>query len=129
MDTATESEASPDARSDPLLVVCLCAQWCGTCRDYRAVLAQARERFASQAVVLFVDIEDDEAWLDGLEVENFPTLLMARGDAVLFFGTVTPHAQTLQRLIESALAGDLKPVRGDAAAQALARRLWQYPRR
>jgi len=127
MDTATEPEASPDARSDRLLVVCLCAQWCGTCRDYRAVLSQARERFATRATVLFVDIEDDEAWLDGLDVENFPTLLLARGDDVLFFGTVTPHAQTLTRLIEGALAGDLKPLR-DGVAQALARRLRDHPR-
>jgi hypothetical protein len=32
---------------------------------------------------------------------------MARGDEVLFFGPVTPHAQTLQRLIDAALLGGL----------------------
>ena len=91
------------------------------------MLELARERFGDQASVVFVDIEDDEAWLDGIEVDNFPTLLLARGDAVVFFGTVTPHAQTLTRLIDSALAGDLSAV-GSASVQALGQRLRQFPR-
>jgi hypothetical protein len=51
-----------------------------------------------------------------LDVENFPTLLIARGDEVLFYGTVLPHEQTLARLVESAQAGDLKPVHDPALA-------------
>jgi thiol-disulfide isomerase/thioredoxin len=127
MTAARPFEAAGAQPTLPLLVACLCAQWCGTCRDYRAVLELARERFGDQASVVFVDIEDDEAWLDGIEVDNFPTLLLARGDAVVFFGTVTPHAQTLTRLIDSALAGDLSAV-GSASVQALGQRLRQFPR-
>ena len=38
-----------------------------------------------------------------LDIEDFPTILLARGDRVLFFGPVLPHAQTLDRLVRNAL--------------------------
>ena len=61
--------------------------------------------------------------LDNVEVENFPTLLIARGDRVLFFGTVTPHAQTLTRLVQGALAGELESQTSAPEIDALARRV------
>ena len=108
---------------DPLIsVVCLCAQWCGTCRDYAAVFEAARALFPA-ARFAQIDIEDEADRLDGIEIENFPTLLIVRGVEVLFFGTITPHPQTLARLVEVALAGDLKPLPTDPPVDALARRL------
>ena len=107
----------------PLLVACLCAQWCGTCRDYEAVFLEAQTQFQGQASFVRIDIEDDEALLDGLDIENFPTLLIASGDRVLFFGTITPHPQTLTRLVAGALAGDLGPLSANAPIDTLARRL------
>ena len=85
------------------LVACLCAQWCGTCRDYREVFeALAREQPGLRCV--WVDIEDDSdalAPLD-LDIENFPTVLVARGAELRFFGTLLPHATTLARTLEAA---------------------------
>ena len=107
----------------PLLMACLCAQWCGTCRDYAPVFAACAARFGARVQPVWVDIEDDAELIDGLDVENFPTLLLARGEAVLFFGPITPHAQTLARLVASALAGDLKPIGGAADVASLPRRL------
>ena len=92
---------------EPLLVACLCAQWCGVCRDYEPLLRAPLAAWdATQVVVKWVDIEDHEAALGDLDVQSFPTLLIARGGEALFFGTVTPHAQTLERLVQRALAGD-----------------------
>lgn len=92
---------------EPLLVACLCAQWCGVCRDYEPLLRATLAAWdAAQVVVKWVDIEDHEAALGDLDVQSFPTLLIARGGEALFFGTVTPHAQTLERLVQRALAGD-----------------------
>jgi thioredoxin 1 len=95
--------------TEPLRVTCLCAQWCGTCRDYVAVFDQARSQFAAAAEFAWVDIEDDADRLGEIEVENFPTLLIARGDRVLFFGPLTPQPQLLARLVRSALDGELPP--------------------
>lgn len=94
----------------PLLVAGLCAQWCGTCRDYQPLFERQADVFGPQAHFAWVDVEDHDEVMGHIDVENFPTLLIARGDEVLFFGTVTPHEQTLARLVKGALDGDLKPV-------------------
>lgn len=101
----------------PLLVVCLCAQWCGACRDYRQVFDAAGASFGHSARFVWIDIEDDAALLDGIEVENFPTLMLAQTGAPLFFGTIMPHARLLRRMVDTALAGEMPPLR-EAPASA-----------
>ena len=93
-----------------ILVAGLCAQWCGTCREYQPLFDQQATAFAGQAQFAWVDVEDHDEVLGNLDVENFPTLLIARGDEVLFYGVVTPHMQTLARLVQTALDGDMKTV-------------------
>ena len=95
-----------DARTR-LLVSCLCAAWCGSCRDYRATFDALATRFASSADFAWVDVEDEADALGELDIENFPTLLIADGDTLRFFGVVTPQPQTAERLIKSALDGEL----------------------
>lgn len=106
-----------------LRVVCLCAAWCGVCRDYAAPFGQAGRAFGERAEFTQLDIEDEAELLGPVDVENFPTLLIARGAQVLFFGTVTPHPQTLTRLVQGALAGELRPLLGAPEVDALAQRL------
>lgn len=102
------TSASPPARMS-LNVICLCAEWCGTCRDFRPLF----DRVASHAPTdrfLWVDIEAHEALLDsvGIEIENFPTLVITpAAGATCFAGPVTPFAETLERLCRAARAGDL----------------------
>jgi thioredoxin 1 len=93
----------------PLLVACLCAQWCGTCGAYRAVFDALGKELGAQTQFVWVDIEDQADALGDVDVEDFPTLLVARGEAVLFFGPLTPQPPTLARLVRSALNGDLAP--------------------
>jgi thioredoxin 1 len=110
MSDVTESEMSESAKpvSEPLLVACLCAQWCGVCRDYAPVMARTLAALdAPEVHMVWVDIEDHDEVVGDLDVQNFPTLLLVRGDAVLFFGPVMPHAHTLERLVANALAGAL----------------------
>lgn len=102
------SPAPAPAADIRLTVACLCAQWCRTCDGYREVFDQVLLALGDAGVRgLWVDVEDQADAMGAIDVENFPTLLMARGDEVLFFGPVTPHAQTLQRLIDAALHGGL----------------------
>jgi len=76
----------------------------------------------------WVDIEDHADALDDPEgaaedIENFPTLLIARVDGPhplpFFFGTVLPHAGVLARLVAQAEAGQLAPL-ADPAARRVA---------
>ncbi|KON80319.1 thioredoxin family protein [Azoarcus sp. PA01] len=106
-----------------LLVACLCAEWCGTCRDYRAGF-EALARQWPQAGFHWVDIEDDADWLGDLDVEDFPTLLIQRGELVLFFGMMLPQHVFLQRMLETLAAFDDDEARAYAFANE-ERRAWQ----
>ncbi len=88
-----------------MLVVCLCAEWCGVCRDYLPRFEQARARFP-QVQFVWVDVEDQSDLVDPVEVDDFPTLLIARGDAPVFFGPVRPQVEALERLLHDRITGD-----------------------
>jgi len=79
-------------------VVCLCAQWCGACRDYRP-LFEAVARAHPSLRFAWVDIEDHADLADDFDVETFPTLLVADRDGTRFLGPLLPHAETLSRLL------------------------------
>ena len=87
-----------------LLVVCLCAEWCGVCRDYRSSFAQVQAAIQAdfpQAQFVWLDVEDEADLLHPLDVDDFPALLIAVDDAPRFFGPLTPQPQTLERLVRS----------------------------
>ena len=76
-------------------VLCLCAQWCGVCREFRVAFEAAQARFPD-LLFEFVDVED-EAALDELDIETFPTLVMGTADSIVFAGPILPQAGTLER--------------------------------
>ena len=82
-----------------LLVACLCADWCGACREYKPLFDSLATKFPNVRF-LWVDVEDEADLIDPIEVEDFPTILIASGEKPLFFGTVLPHIETLERLIQ-----------------------------
>jgi thiol-disulfide isomerase/thioredoxin len=86
----------------PLLVACLCARWCGTCNEYAPLFEQLKTVFPD-ASVRWIDIEDESDLVDPIEVENFPTVLIATQGQARFFGALVPHLETLRRLIQSLL--------------------------
>jgi thioredoxin 1 len=110
----------------PLLVACLCAEWCGTCRDYREVFDRAAQEYADMRFV-WVDIEDEADFVDPIDVEDFPTLLVAGGKGVHFFGTMLPHRETLMRLLRAQAEGAAPQAAPDPEVLALARRLQARP--
>lgn len=108
-----------------LLVVCLCAEWCGVCRDYRSSFEQVQAALRAdhpQAQFLWLDVEDEADLLHPLDVDDFPTLLIAVGDAPRFFGPLTPQAQTLERLVRStALTASVKALSDPELSAAVVR--------
>lgn len=48
---------------------------------------------------LWIDIEDQADVVSDFDVENFPTLLIQRGDVVAFFGSVMPEPKQADRLL------------------------------
>ncbi len=89
-------------------VICLCAEWCGVCRDWRALFEQAA-REHPQARFAWVDVEDEAAAMGDVDVETFPTVLIAAAGRPVFFGPVLPSAAGFQRLIASVTATGAAP--------------------
>lgn len=81
-----------------MLVACYCAAWCDTCTLYRDRFEALAAQHPEHAFV-WIDIEDHPELLGDEDVENFPTLMIERAGDVLFFGTMLPHIQQLERLI------------------------------
>jgi thioredoxin 1 len=114
------------SKSEPLLVACLCADWCGACREYKPLFDSLARKFPNMRF-LWVDVEDEADLIDPIEVEDFPTILIAKGQHPFFFGTVLPHIETLERLIQDKItAGELASVK-DAAVVKLVRSLQNQP--
>ena len=116
---------SPDTAT--VQVVCLCAAWCGTCRDYAAPFA-ALARARPQVRCHWVDVEDEADRLGDLDIENFPTLLIGVNGQPVFFGVLLPHIQTLERLLQQ--AAELRPLPEDehsGTLRELLRTLAQHP--
>jgi thioredoxin-like negative regulator of GroEL len=84
-----------------LLVACLCARWCQLCNSYRATFEAAAARHPGHCFV-YVDIEDEADVVGAIDVENFPTLLVAEGGALRFLGVITPQPETLERMLRAA---------------------------
>ena len=88
-------------------VICLCADWCGLCRDYQALFALMAARHPAFQFA-WIDIEEQAELVGDIDVETFPTLLLADAEGLRFFGPVTPQAQTLSRLLDSLESSSLK---------------------
>ena len=89
-----------------VVVSCLCAEWCDTCVQYRPGFLALRRKFP-QADFRWIDIEDQADEVGDLEVENFPTIRVTRGQGdemrVLFHGTQLPVHSHLERLLTELL--------------------------
>ena len=105
-----------------LWVACLCADWCGSCREYRARFEQVAAGFPD-AEFVWIDIEDQADLVDPIEVDNFPTLLVLVDQQVRFFGSITPQTETLQRLVQAQLEAPASLAPTESAVAALAQRL------
>lgn len=126
----TSITLDPDNRADIVdwlqsgswVVACLCAAWCGTCRQYRDSFDTLAARHPDKHFV-WIDIEDQADMVGDLDVENFPTLLIQRRDTVTFFGEVLPDFQLADRLIKAQAEKSDDEIRTEAANPS--RRLWK----
>ena len=112
--------------SSPAWVICLCADWCGLCRDYRLVIADMARRYPALRFV-WLDIEDQADLVGEIDVETFPTLLLADAQSLWFFGPLPPQAQNLARLLDSLQRASLQASPHSPATQQLLQALPDAP--
>jgi thioredoxin 1 len=85
--------------SASLIVVCLCAAWCDTCTAFRASFERIAE-VRPRELFVWLDVEDDSAICGDIDIENFPTLAIYRGERLLHYGVSLPQEGTVARLID-----------------------------
>ena len=107
-------------------VICLCADWCGLCRDYQRLFTQMAARYPAMRFV-WLDIEDQAALVGDVDVETFPTLLLADAGGTRFFGPLTPQAETLSRLLDALERASLSATPHLPAVQLLLQALHATP--
>lgn len=110
-------------------VACLCAAWCDLCGAYAPVFAQVTSELAASGLVVrrhWIDIEDDAELVGNVNVQTFPTVIVADAGNVRFAGPVTPQPDTLRRLLRATVVDARADSRWPAApceVLALAARL------
>lgn len=123
LDSDNREAVAAAIAGDALTVACLCAAWCGTCSSYRATFEELARRHPDKTFV-WIDIEDRADIVGDLDVENFPTLLVQRGDTVAFFGTMLPDLAIADRLVQAQAAATPEEL-ARLAASSEERRAWQ----
>jgi len=123
LDSDNRDTIAAAIQGDALTVACLCAAWCGTCSSYRATFEELAARHPDKTFV-WIDIEDQADVVGDLDVENFPTLLVQRGDTVAFFGTMLPDGAVAERLVQAQAAATPEELER-LAASSEERRAWQ----
>jgi thiol-disulfide isomerase/thioredoxin len=87
---------------EPLIVACLCAQWCGVCRDWRPDFEALASQFP-HARFIWIDVEDAAQTsadaLGELEPESFPVCAVQRGSHLLYCDVLPQQPKTWERLI------------------------------
>jgi len=108
---------------DVWIVACLCAAWCDVCRQFQPAFDALAARHPDKRFV-WVDVEDEADIVGDFDVENFPTLLMQRGDTVAFFGTVLPDAGQANRLLQAQVDKSAEELLAESRSTAQ-RQAWQ----
>jgi thioredoxin 1 len=101
-------------------VICLCAEWCGVCREWRGSFEQLAAAHPDLHFA-WVDVEDEAQAMGDVDIETFPTMLVAQGANPRFFGPVQPSMPQLSRLLASLRADAARAQQMPQAAALLAR--------
>jgi len=115
-----DSGSAPDQAT--WWVACLCAAWCGVCREWQPLFTE-QARAHPHMRFSWVDVEDEDEAMGEVDIETFPTLLVARGDTVLYLAPIPPSAKQFARLLAT-LQAQPEPAPGlRADADSLLQRL------
>ncbi len=113
-----QAHTQPDAAAatqDALTVICLCAEWCGSCREFAPTFG-ALAAAQPGDVFRWVDIEDEPELVGDLDITTFPTLIVASPLGLHFGGEVLPQGALVARLVASVREA---PLAGGTLSEAL----------
>jgi thioredoxin 1 len=117
------AELAQTLTDETWVVACLCAAWCDVCRQYRSGFEGLAAEFPD-AQFVWIDIEDQADLVGDIDIDNFPTLLIQRGDTVAFFGTILPDVRQTARLLQAQAEKSEADLQAEIAGNA-ERQGWQ----
>ena len=79
-------------------VYCLCAEWCGVCREFKPSMDELR---LPGVALHWIDVEEEPEWGDLQDITSFPILVIKEGGKTVFTGSVEPHLPHIRRLLLS----------------------------
>lgn len=123
LDNDNHPQLADILNDDGWVVACLCAAWCGSCREYFANFTALAQRHP-QVQFAWIDIEDQADLIGDLDVDNFPTLLIQRGDVVAFLGPVEMDLRLAERILLAQMEKSTEELRAEAQGST-ERRHWQ----
>ncbi len=98
---ALRTTFSNHAAVSAITVICYCAEWCDTCRQYLNDFQHLSAQWPEHTFI-WVDIEENPEFLEDEDVENFPTILIQDKNKNRFFGPMLPHIGHLDTLLRKA---------------------------
>lgn len=123
LDNDNRHELTDILAVDGWIVACLCAAWCGSCRKYGENFKTLAQRHP-QVQFAWIDIEDQADLIGDLDVDNFPTLLIQRGDVVAFLGPVEMDLRLAERVLQAQMTKHPDELLAEAHGSG-ERRHWQ----
>lgn len=81
------------------VVIALCADWCHVCRGFEPVLEGVARELATIAFG-WIDIEDEYDLVAGIDVDDFPTLVVFEAGRLVHAAPVRAQAEAVARLLE-----------------------------
>lgn len=126
MSAADVTGGAREPQPMPWRVAVFCADWCRVCREFVPQLQRSLGG-RDDVRLLCLDIESFPDEEDLLDIENFPTLLLADAQGrARYAGAVLPKVAAVEQLIDSAARGRLVPLRLDELGQSLLRCTLQH---
>lgn len=87
-------------------LVLFCADWCSSCREFKPTFDALNYPGLTRH---WVDIENDEQLMSGIEVENLPSVFLVSTDkASWYFGEIRPSSLFLEKILNDLEAGKFK---------------------
>ncbi len=110
-------------------MIALCADWCSQCRGYRTVF-EGVAKTHPEARFFWIDVEDEADLAGELDIETFPTIMVATRSLPRFFGPLTSQPGVLHRLLQGVAGNASAPlVAHQTGTQALLQGLVADPAR
>lgn len=104
--------------ADDIWVVCLCADWCHVCRGMEADFRGMQVRIPGLRWV-WLDIEAHDSLVEDLDINTFPTYLVATAKDVLLLAPGPTSVEALTHFVSPFQRKAVLPMAPDAALAPL----------